>query len=356
MDIVNIINENNLTEFNSVKKFFKSEPYNLIVRENKNLYLLQKNKLPDNFSSDICFKCNGIILEKETNKIICYGTNCLRTINDFEELNSFNKDTLSFEKYYDGTLIKVFYHEGKWNYSTNGYINAFDSYWISEKSFGELFMECVEDNFENRLEKGNCYSFILIHPDNRHVVNNNEKKIIHISTRNLDTLEEIDVDIDIDKSEKINIDFDNLKEKFNSLDYNNPGYIVYDNFQNKYILTNSEFNKVKEIRGNYNNIDKICINSILNNDKNILVYYPEYEDKYTENKNKIVELLKTIFILYRERHMYKKFKVLPPKTHYMINNIHQYYKSKRKNITKDLIMEILKEYIDDTYSLIYQKN
>ena len=353
MEILKLIKDNNLENYSSVKKFFNSEPYNLKVCENKNLYLLQKNKSTIESLSEVCFNCNGLILEKDTNKIVCYGTDCLRYIEDFNKLKSISD--ISFEKYYDGTLIKVYYYDNKWNYSTNGYIDAFQSYWLSKKSFGELFKECINLNFENKLDKKNCYTFILIHPDNRHIVNNTEKKIIHISTRNLETLKEIEHEIEINKPEKFDIDIETVEKNINTMNYSTPGYIVSDG-KYKYILTNAEFNKVKKIRGNNNNIDKICIENILKTDKTILKYYPEFINSYEINKVKVDELVKTLFILYRERHMYKNFKTLPPRIHYIINNIHKSYKKNNINITKDQIFKILTNYLDETYYLVSQKN
>ena len=71
---------------------------------------------------------------------------------------------------------------------------------------------------------------------------------------------------------------------------------------------------------------------------------------------KVDELVKTLFILYRERHMYKNFKTLPPRIHYIINNIHKSYKKNNINITKDQIFKILTNYLDETYYLVSQKN
>ena len=357
MNILELITTD-YTNYNEAKAKLIAEPYNLKIKESEDLFLLQKNKLPEIFSINICYECNGTIFEKNTNKVICYGSDCLYKINETNELDNLNlnNENILVQKYYDGTLIKVYYYNNKWNYSTNGCIDAFESNWISDKSFGELFNECIPDTFENMLNKEFCYTFILIHPENRNVVKNSNKKIIHISTRDLNTLEEITQDIGIETPEYIDISLEEIKQSFSKMEYNNPGYIIYDKTQQskKYSLTNESFNKVKNMKGNLNNINKICINSILNKN-DLLKYYPELKESHGQNTILLNNLVKELFILYKDRHIYHNFKVLPPNIHYIIKNIHDYYKTQKQKITPTIINSVLKKYIDVVHNIFYNK-
>ena len=336
MKISQFIKDSDFKNFKDIKKVLSQEPYNLIIKEYSDKYLLQKNKLPNVFSHEWCYTCNGLILDKESNDIICYGSDCLYSI--YNNVESLKGKNIKIEKYYDGTLIKVFYYKNKWNYATNGNGDAFKCYWKSKKSFGELFLECTDTDFENNLDINNIYTFILIHPENKNVVNYDYRKTLLISIRDKNTYKEIIDNTDFEKPEIINKIVDTL----DNLDYQNPGYIItnLDNLQ-KYSIVNDSFKYVSELLNNTNNINKICIFNILKNNESLIKYFPEYKFDYINNNNKVNELINTLFILYKERYIYKYFKILPSDSHYLIKNIHKHYLINKDPINPIKIRDVL---------------
>lgn len=174
--------------FDDIKYELSQAPFRISVRDSGKLYMLNFTEFSD-LTVDICRECNGIILEKETNKLVhwsfpktkngvevnwtIYGAEknerdyYISTITD-AALKDKVEVECSFEVYTEGTLIKVFYYNNSWNVATTHNINASMSFWNNDKSFKELFLESMkycELNLKD-LDKKYCYSFIFQHPEN----------------------------------------------------------------------------------------------------------------------------------------------------------------------------------------------
>ena len=85
---------------------------------------------------------------------------------DFTELDIFPildcdfKDWLWFESY-EGTIIRMFYHDGHWKTSTRRRLDAHNSYWGSNISFGEMFDIAFANTSKEGLDKELTYTFLL---------------------------------------------------------------------------------------------------------------------------------------------------------------------------------------------------
>jgi len=120
--------------------------------------------------------CNavGTILRKDDHTLLCYGFPKTEEVKVEDNL-SFDQPEYNASEYIDGTLLRA-YHDGvKWCVSTSGMLDAYQSYWISSKSFGELLDECLGRIYKNKspfcdstlakgLDKDCTYQFILSHP------------------------------------------------------------------------------------------------------------------------------------------------------------------------------------------------
>ncbi len=74
MELTNFIQKNNIANFDSLKSILENDPYNLKIKEDNNLQTLCliHNQDKSDFNNKIVNECNGIILDKNTLKIICY--------------------------------------------------------------------------------------------------------------------------------------------------------------------------------------------------------------------------------------------------------------------------------------------
>jgi len=77
----------------------------------------------------------------------------------------------------DGTMINMFYYQEEWIVSTRSSIGA-KTKWDGKQTFANLFKESSPDtNWKDQLQTDNCYSFVLVHKNNRIVSPVNENGI-----------------------------------------------------------------------------------------------------------------------------------------------------------------------------------
>lgn len=349
MELQKLINNYDIKDFNFIKYLLTNEPYNLIIKEdkdNESLYMVTYDKKKSNMKNDIVKECRGLILEKNTNKIICYTFNKSLDIDpcNLECPSELDWKNTIIEKSVDGTQIRLYYYNDKWNYSTTRCIDANKARWYNKRSFYEMFKDV--DNLINydKLDKNSCYSFVLKHPDNRIVVNYLKPSIVHVLTRNLTTYEEEYEDIGIERAEiykefknysdvinksKENIDFSSIKLN----DLIEEGYILHDKKNNIRIkIKNNSYKNIKEIRGNTNNLfyrylelrsecrDKDCIDKDYI-DKYITIY-PEHKKNFIKYEESIKNLTNVIYKYYIDKFIKKKEFVMPKCLNKIIYEIH----------------------------------
>jgi hypothetical protein len=97
---------------------------------------------------------------------------------------------------YDGHQIRLWWNKvtGRWNLSTTRRINAYNSKWSSDRSFGKLFHETASIDYSS-LKQDCDYTFVMIHPDAPVVMQPTERKLIHISTFSRTANEEVEEEV-----------------------------------------------------------------------------------------------------------------------------------------------------------------
>jgi hypothetical protein len=148
---------------------------------------LKHYQMCSNDSSDDVKKTRGVIYDTDE-KVVCssyaYTPEYVVKV-DADKYTPLLQDTLSLCAMYkseEGSLLRLFFDNNRWNLSTHKRINAFDSKWSSSASFGELFIEAltyyvtkgdglgkldlaenidVFDQFCNTLDREYTYTFLL---------------------------------------------------------------------------------------------------------------------------------------------------------------------------------------------------
>lgn len=199
MSIINIQNIQNILHqnknFDELKTLLLSNQIDVRESIESDLFLLITNKNVTEYNS-LQEECNGLILEKNTNNIVCMCQNKFKIINNQNQHNiieSFQDKNIKMEYCEDGTVIKLYNYNDIWYTATTKCIDAKNSYWNSDKTFDTMFWEIFNNrNYDlNTLNKNETYIFILIHVENRIVVKHNYNKLIFISSINNSSLEEI---------------------------------------------------------------------------------------------------------------------------------------------------------------------
>lgn len=173
-----------------IKSVLEGKPYYITIKEEGNLILFFYDQIKSDFSLPIVQEARGIILEKETYRIVCHPFHKFFNYGE-ENAAPIDWSSVVIEEKLDGSIMKMYFYE-KWRVSSNSCIEAKDD-------FRTMFDECLEKypsfSYEN-LNKDMTYLFELIHPNNPIVIRYKEKRLVHIGTRNNVTGQEIREQLD----------------------------------------------------------------------------------------------------------------------------------------------------------------
>ena len=144
--------------------------------------MLIYHKFEEKNSSDLEMECRSIVIDRNTKEIISYS--CENPLINAPAFNYLLESSISknienqlITKCYEGTLLSLFFKD-KWFLSTRRCLNSQESIWGTEqKSHYSMFEEVLNisgfesfDKFTNILNKDNCYHFVLIHYQNKNIV------------------------------------------------------------------------------------------------------------------------------------------------------------------------------------------
>lgn len=208
----------------------------------------------------------GSIFTKNTNRLLCFG---FPKTSDVDSSQFPIEETFYASEYIVGTLLRAYWDGKIWRLSTNGSMNAYESYWISEKSFGELFDSCLSRIYNssttfnhspllNTLKNSCCYQFLLSDPT-VHLHQNIKPYIYHVGTFNLDTYSYIQTYISNKiHSPKVHT-FTTKDQLIQHLSNSREvlGYILYTDSQTqtpRYKYLKDSFSRMKELLGNTPNM------------------------------------------------------------------------------------------------------
>jgi len=243
MEILKYFQEQKLQLFSDISPILQKEPFSLHVKEDGNLYLLKYDQIGSDFNLPLVREARGIILEKDTNRIICYPFN--KFFNSGERYaDKIDWDSAKIYEKIDGSIMKLYFYDKSWRIATNGVINAINAVLGKEKNLNyyNLFVECGKNLDYNRLNPEYTYMFELIHPLNETVISCKEPKLYHIGTRSIVTLQEIEVEIGIEKPPLFQ--FDSLETCLSTakqLTLNCEGFVACDKNYNRVKIKGSAY-------------------------------------------------------------------------------------------------------------------
>jgi hypothetical protein len=120
-------------------------------------------------------QCRSIVINSK-NQVVSFSPPKSIPSDEFiTKYSSKTEDVVAME-FVEGTMINLFWDpviEG-WEISTRNTVGATSSFYknTNSKTFRDMFFEAARENnlFIDKLNKDNCYSFVLQHPQNRIVV------------------------------------------------------------------------------------------------------------------------------------------------------------------------------------------
>lgn len=346
-----LLKENNVSNYEQFKIFAQADNFKLKIKEDKeypNLFIVINNN--ESIINEPFVKfCNGIILEKETCKIICYSFNKCNEENEIDN-NLFDTKIYS-EPSYEGTLMRAYNYNNEWILSTKKMIHSKRAKWISNKSFNELFYEILENNnlFE-KLDKNKCYSFILIHNENNVVIKYPENTIIHVATYDLVNNKEVEEIIscngvmksvrtllEISNNEELATYIENVK-KDTTLE--NEGIVLINEDYVRQKFRKNLFCHIRNLWGNTNS--RFYRYLALRKEPSILQDYLNYfsndNNNFIDYENNIGNIACYILNIYRQKHVIKDGNKIPFYLKDFIFKIHGDFLNSKEKISYTSIM------------------
>lgn len=290
-------------------------------------------------------QANGIIFEKETNKIVSMCQNKLQDLNSVEEfydLINNNNSKIRLEYCEDGTMMRLYNYNNVWYTATTRCIDAKTSYWTSNKNFDTLFWEIFDKSLLNTLDKNYTYVFILLHKENRIVIKHNINMLVYISRINNVSYEEDYTNIFYNVygiRRPKTIDFSNLTEAFSNK--YKRGIIIKTldktiNVWNIYKLDFDKYKSIKNIRGNVPELRMRYLELLTNPDdlKLFEMFYGENKYMFNFIRIAIVKMIKEVHKLYIDSHIKHSIEVKEGNMYYRtLRQLHAQYKITNKPIS-----------------------
>ena len=348
-----------INDFSDSKRILSEK--GLIVKEYDDLYLVKYDKNKSNMKDLDVLKCRGLILEKNTNKVVCAPPQKSTDIDYYHNIYENNLDTeIIFEEFIDGTMINLFKYKNGTYISTRSCLGA-NCRWNSSNTFNTLFNECIEfSNFDN-IDENLTLSFIIQHPDNTIVkkyvkadiklcvanrINEDNSITILNRTQMTDILQKYNLNIEIPKRYSLE-SMEQTYKKIDELDETDQGIILKnynENGDNRSKIRNINYNKIRFLRGNTNNKQYLYFQLRKNqNVQEYLDYFPEDKEFFDKWRFKLYESTTKLFNYYRDLKVNKTIRFLEIDYEYrpLINELHAMYQLDNKITTKQKVIDYL---------------
>lgn len=351
------INITEVAQFLTANNLETIEQHGLIIKENNDLglYLMALPKENETELTDFQRQANGLIFEKETNRLVCASQTIFRDITAKTLMEKINKKVLNnipekvrLEYCEDGTMIRLYNYNDVWCTSTTRCIDARKSFWSSEKTFDEMFWEIFDNSHLERLDKTCTYIFILLHKENRIVIKHYQNALIFISkikNEPVNGMLEEDFSNIFYTPNNFTIKRPKMISELNLEDFDNKGAerkrgVLVKFFEgtewNVYKIDFEEYIVLKELRGNVPDI-KMRYLELLNDPEKLNKFvknYSEHFHEFEKLKKTLLNLCKKIHKLYIESHIKHATKITDDHIFYRtLRQLHGQYKKTEKPIS-----------------------
>lgn len=253
MEVLDFIN----THKENWEELLTQSPYNIKVKRDGKYVLLQYSQFESDFTNEIVRECRGAIFYELPKNV---GWICVcRAFDKFANYGEgyaadIDWNSVIVEEKVDGSLIKLFYHNNKWNIATNRTIDAFQANVNSDMcSFGMLVYEALGgeyqfNQFTELLDQECTYMFELVSPKSRLTIYYPETKLYYLGQRNIISMREYKLYTDFMESYGILCPHEyNLNSLNDCLEYvktmtkDEEGFVVRDKDFNRIKIKSPEF-------------------------------------------------------------------------------------------------------------------
>lgn len=305
LEIVKFIHEHEDWE-----TLLSNAPYNLKIKWDDGLVLFKYNQINSDFNEPICLEARGLILDSLDNfRVVRMAFKKFFNLGESFAAKIDWDSSVGGEKL-DGSIISVFYYDGKWRIATNSTIDAFKAELNGVgpyKTFGELFESVLPlsrfSEFSNILAH-QCYTFELVSPYNKVVIDYPETKVYLLSIRNMNTLVEHPLDEVAEFANRFNFtmpqfyymnDEAGFRRLVEQMPEGHEGIVVRDgNGERVKIKTLLYFEMHRAKNSGVITLERIVDLILRNDDEEFLSYFVEYRPKFSYIRNVREKILSRI--------------------------------------------------------------
>lgn len=285
------------------RELLADAPYNLKISEDDGYVLFKYNQIASDFNEEICKEARGLILDTQDNfRVVRYAFKKFFNVDEGFAAR-LDWDTAVATEKIDGSIMSVWFARGKWHLSTNGTIDAFKAELNGVgpyKTFGELFESVLPlsrfSEFSNILAH-QCYTFELVSPYNKVVIDYPETKVYLLSIRNMNTLVEHPLDEVAEFANRFNFtmpqfyymnDEAGFRRLVEQMPEGHEGIVVRDeNGERVKIKTLLYFEMHRAKNNGVITLERIVDLIRANDHYEFLSYFPEYQPVFDDVKRQI---------------------------------------------------------------------
>ena len=276
-------------------------PYHIRTKRSEGFIIFSYN-MDSDFNIEIVRECRGIIFDETDG----FRPVCIPFFKFGNYGESYADDidwnTAKVQEKIDGSLIKVWCYKGKWHVSTNSTINAEDARTDNnEDTFMNVFNRAWLHTGKQFSELNPDYTYMLelISPITRVVIPYAETKLFHTGTRDINTLQELDVDIGIEKPKTFSIaTIEACVEAAKHLDKYHEGFVVVDSRWRRVKVKSPLYVSIHHLLNNISSEKRIIDLIVSGEDAEVISYFPEYVNIFDCMRERI-----DLFIAYNEREL-----------------------------------------------------
>lgn len=273
---------------NNWEELLSSPPYNLIIRKKDDYVLFKYSMIESDFDEEIVNEARGIIFAHRagTWKIVRFAFPKFWNWGE-SRAAEINWASFSVSEKLDGSLISVWFDNDEWHVSTSGTIDAYEADVMGRK-FGDLF-DIAAKNVGLNLEDlcpNYCYTFEMVGPLNKIVVAYPETTLYHLSTRDMLTLDEVEVDIGVPKPLTYEATcLEDVQAIVAAMGEDHEGVVVRDAQGRRIKMKTELYFRLHKLANNGSITDKYLVDLIRHNDvAELEVYFPEVKARVEELK------------------------------------------------------------------------
>ena len=251
-----------------------------------------------------CFNFRGVVYKGE--KVLVKSCPCtpeyvVGVDNVSNILKTKNMDGAVVTLGVEGTIVRIYFDDGEWRFSTFKNLNAKNSKWCERSpSFGAMFYDCWKSWDFETLDKSLCYTFLISHPAGRLVCNIKTPVLYLICVWNSDLGVFVDVDVNhsnVKKPEEVKCTSEQLIEVVNSVNpLTHSGVVVKLADGSMFKVLNREYYNNRLIRGNEPNLRIVYFenkkNKTLDKLYELLPEHMEFFNKIEPDLRKTIENIK----------------------------------------------------------------